>query len=85
MKTNPALDHVYVNDGFKCSSISITTNGTEQNGGSGGSQGSNEFICKYNNAKVLVSYLFEGVQCYQCFFLLMNVQWITAYLIQQSI
>lgn len=46
MKTNPALDHVYVNDGFKCSSISITTNGTEQNGSSGGSQGSNEFICK---------------------------------------
>lgn len=54
MKLNPASDHVYFNDGFKCSSISITTNLNETNAdGNGadsgnGSQGSNEFICKYN-------------------------------------
>ncbi|XP_014090706.2 sodium-independent sulfate anion transporter [Bactrocera oleae] len=53
MKTNPALDHVYVNDGFKCSSISITTNGTEQNSGSGGSQGSNEFILTEDGKKMI--------------------------------
>lgn len=56
MKLNPASDHVYFNDGFKCSSISITTNlnetNTADNGGAvtgngDGSQGSNEFICKY--------------------------------------
>ncbi|XP_036324611.1 sodium-independent sulfate anion transporter [Rhagoletis pomonella] len=53
MKTNPALDHVYVNDGFKCSTISITTNGTEANGGSGGSQGSNEFILTKDGKKMI--------------------------------
>lgn len=52
MKLPPASDHVYFNDGFKCSSISITTNLNELNGDNGvissnDSQGSNEFICKF--------------------------------------
>lgn len=62
MKLNPASDHVYFNDGFKCSSISINTNLNETNvadnngivcanGNGDGSQGSNEFICKYCTLK----------------------------------
>lgn len=56
MKLSPASDHVYFNDGFKCSSISImnlnetnAADGGPANCGVGsgdGSQGSNEFICK---------------------------------------
>ncbi|XP_075147840.1 epidermal stripes and patches isoform X1 [Haematobia irritans] len=59
MKPNPASDHVYFNDGFKCSSISITTNLNELNGdangaGSGnGSQGSNEFILTDDGKKII--------------------------------
>ncbi|XP_030376002.1 sodium-independent sulfate anion transporter [Scaptodrosophila lebanonensis] len=58
MKSNPASDHVYFNDGFKCSTISINTNIAEQNGGSGsgsvggGSQGSKEFILTEDGKKV---------------------------------
>ncbi|XP_037949207.1 sodium-independent sulfate anion transporter isoform X2 [Teleopsis dalmanni] len=53
MKTTPASDHVYFNDGFKCSSISINTNLTEQNGGSVGSQGSSEFILTSDGKKII--------------------------------
>ncbi|XP_065722018.2 sodium-independent sulfate anion transporter [Drosophila suzukii] len=54
MKTNPASDHVYFNDGFKCSTISISTNLTEPNGSSNsvGSQGSKEFILTEDGKKV---------------------------------
>ncbi|KAI8130401.1 hypothetical protein FF38_06165 [Lucilia cuprina] len=61
MKLNPASDHVYFNDGFKCSSISITTNLNETNaadsGGAAangdGSQGSNEFILTEDGKKII--------------------------------
>ncbi|XP_001357876.3 sodium-independent sulfate anion transporter [Drosophila pseudoobscura] len=55
MKSNPASDHVYLNDGFKCSTISIHTNLSEQNGGSNnsvGTQGSKEFILTEDGKKV---------------------------------
>ncbi|KAI8044708.1 sodium-independent sulfate anion transporter [Drosophila gunungcola] len=56
MKANPASDHVYFNDGFKCSTISISTNLTEPttNGSSNsvGSQGSKEFILTEDGKKV---------------------------------
>ncbi|KAH8340585.1 hypothetical protein KR059_001670 [Drosophila kikkawai] len=54
MKSNPAADHVYFNDGFKCSTISISTNLTDQNGSgnSVGSQGSKEFILTEDGKKV---------------------------------
>ncbi|XP_055902228.1 sodium-independent sulfate anion transporter [Eupeodes corollae] len=49
MKTSPASNHVYFNDGFNCSSYSITTNADEN----GGSQGSNEFILTENGKKII--------------------------------
>ncbi|SPP80152.1 sodium-independent sulfate anion transporter [Drosophila guanche] len=56
MKSNPASDHVYFNDGFKCSTISIHTNLNEQNGSSnnsvGSSTGSKEFILTEDGKKV---------------------------------
>uniref|UniRef100_A0A1B0GE20 Uncharacterized protein n=1 Tax=Glossina morsitans morsitans TaxID=37546 RepID=A0A1B0GE20_GLOMM len=58
MKLPPASDHVYFNDGFKCSSISITTNLNELNGDNGvissnDSQGSNEFILTEDGRKII--------------------------------
>ncbi|KAL9893266.1 epidermal stripes and patches isoform 1-T4 [Glossina fuscipes fuscipes] len=58
MKLPPASDHVYFNDGFKCSSISITTNLNELNGDNGAissndSQGSNEFILTGDGRKII--------------------------------
>jgi len=58
MKSNPASDHVYFNDGFKCSTISISTNLTEPNGSSNsvGSQGSKEFIRESKVLRHLANY-----------------------------
>lgn len=51
MKSNPAFDHVYINDSNNCSTISINLNLPEQNYNhntlDGGCQGSKEFICKF--------------------------------------
>lgn len=51
MKSNPAFDHVYINDSNNCSTISINLNLPEQNYNhntlDGGYQGSKEFICKF--------------------------------------
>lgn len=51
MKSNPAFDHVYINDSNKCSTISINFNLPEQNYNpstlGGVYEGSKELICKY--------------------------------------
>ncbi|EDW83107.1 uncharacterized protein Dwil_GK22488 [Drosophila willistoni] len=55
MKSNPASNHVYFNDGFKCSTISINANLAEVNDSttnSVGSQGSKEFILTEDGKKV---------------------------------
>ncbi|KAH8417090.1 hypothetical protein KR222_002956 [Zaprionus bogoriensis] len=56
MKMNPALDHVYINDAHKCSTISINYNLPEQNYNhcrlEGGFQGSDELILTKDGRKV---------------------------------
>lgn len=61
MKSNPALNHVYINDSHKCSSISITFNLSEEDYNQctleSGCKGSKEFICKFQTIYALWGYV----------------------------
>ncbi|ALC47952.1 Esp [Drosophila busckii] len=63
MKKKPALDHVYLNDAFQCSTININLNLPEEESVEGCSKGSKEFILTEEGKKIKPKQQFTLPDC----------------------